>query len=226
MAEITNTRMGAAAALAILLAAATGTPADIAAVRTYQSRGGISMNLEQQINDRVGFFARAGWADGSKEPYEFTDIDRTVAAGFSISGKLWGRDDDIWGIAGVDNAIIGVHQAFLNAGLDLVPQDGSRGEGRYGVGFDILLGSRITLSLAFLGREPFGRIVSPSEISVPRASGGSSPMYIFENFGLPVINVPIVNYDDNQHSPNENLRIGNFWQGMEIYGALLTDLKW
>jgi acetylornithine deacetylase/succinyl-diaminopimelate desuccinylase-like protein len=57
-------------------------------------------------------------------------------------------------------------------------------------------------------------------------SGGSSPMYIFENLGLPVINVPIVNYDDNQHSPNENLRIGNLWQGMEIYGALLADLKW
>jgi acetylornithine deacetylase/succinyl-diaminopimelate desuccinylase-like protein len=57
-------------------------------------------------------------------------------------------------------------------------------------------------------------------------SGGSSPMYIFETFGLPVINVPIVNYDDNQHSTNENLRIGNFWQGMEIYGALLADLKW
>lgn len=57
-------------------------------------------------------------------------------------------------------------------------------------------------------------------------SGGSSPMYIFEDLKLPVINVPIVNYDDNQHSPNENLRIGNFWQGMEIYGALLADLKW
>jgi acetylornithine deacetylase/succinyl-diaminopimelate desuccinylase-like protein len=57
-------------------------------------------------------------------------------------------------------------------------------------------------------------------------SGGSSPMYIFENLRLPVINVPIVNYDDNQHSPNENLRIGNLWMGMEIYGALLADLKW
>jgi acetylornithine deacetylase/succinyl-diaminopimelate desuccinylase-like protein len=56
--------------------------------------------------------------------------------------------------------------------------------------------------------------------------GGSSPMYIFENLGLPVINVPIVNYDDNQHSPNENLRIGNLWNGIEIYGALLADLKW
>jgi len=56
--------------------------------------------------------------------------------------------------------------------------------------------------------------------------GGSSPMYIFENLGLPVISVPIVNYDDNQHSPNENLRIGHFWRGMEIYGAILADLKW
>jgi acetylornithine deacetylase/succinyl-diaminopimelate desuccinylase-like protein len=56
--------------------------------------------------------------------------------------------------------------------------------------------------------------------------GGSSPMYIFENLGLPVINVPIVNYDDNQHSPNENLRIGYFWHGMEIYAALLADLNW
>jgi acetylornithine deacetylase/succinyl-diaminopimelate desuccinylase-like protein len=56
--------------------------------------------------------------------------------------------------------------------------------------------------------------------------GGSSPMYIFENLGLPVIGVPIVNYDDNQHSPNENLRLGYFWRGIEIYGAILADLKW
>ncbi|MFZ0820771.1 MAG: M20/M25/M40 family metallo-hydrolase [Candidatus Acidiferrales bacterium] len=56
--------------------------------------------------------------------------------------------------------------------------------------------------------------------------GGSSPMYIFENLKLPVISVPIVNYDDNQHSPNENLRIGHFWRGMEVYGAIIADLKW
>jgi high affinity Mn2+ porin len=110
---------------AILLAAVTGMPANIAAVRQYQSRGGISMNLEQQITPDVGFFARAGWADGSKEPYEFTDIDRTVAAGFSISGRQWGRESDVWGIAGVVNGIANVHQAFLNAGgLGILVGDG------------------------------------------------------------------------------------------------------
>ena len=110
---------------AIQLAALTGGPADIAAVRRYQSRGGISMNLEQQLIPNVGLFVRAGVADGSKEPYEFTDVDRTVAAGLSISGKQWGRDNDTFGIAGVVNGISGVHQAFLNAGgLGILVGDG------------------------------------------------------------------------------------------------------
>jgi high affinity Mn2+ porin len=110
---------------AIQLAAVTGGPANIAAVRQYQSRGGVSMNLEQQLMPNVGFFARAGIADGNKEPYEFTDIDRTVAAGLSISGKKWGRDDDTLGIAGVVNGISNVHQAFLNAGgLGILVGDG------------------------------------------------------------------------------------------------------
>jgi high affinity Mn2+ porin len=110
---------------AIQLAALTGGPADITAVRHYQSRGGISMNLEQQLTPSIGLFARAGIADGTKEPYDFTDIDRTVAAGFSFSGRLWGRDDDILGIAGVVNGISSVHQAFLNAGgLGILVGDG------------------------------------------------------------------------------------------------------
>jgi Carbohydrate-selective porin, OprB family len=52
---------------AIQLAALTGGPADIAAVRKYQSRGGISTNLEQQLMPNVGLFVRAGIADGDKE---------------------------------------------------------------------------------------------------------------------------------------------------------------
>ena len=51
-------------------------------------------------------------------------------------------------------------------------------------------------------------------------------MYIFENLGLPVIHIPTVNHDNNQHSPNENLRIGTFWRAIEIFGILLAELKW
>ena len=110
---------------AIALAAITGGPADIAAVRQYQSRGGVSMNIEQEITSDLGAFVRAGWADGSIEPYEFTDVDRTVAGGLSLNGKQWGRPDDTVGLAGVINGISGVHQAFLNdGGLGILVGDG------------------------------------------------------------------------------------------------------
>jgi high affinity Mn2+ porin len=110
---------------ATALAEATDTPADIAAVRRYQSRGGISMNVEQSITSDVGAFLRAGWADGNQEPYEFSDIDRTVAGGLSISGKLWGRPDDTVGIAGIINDISKIHQEFLNdGGLGILVGDG------------------------------------------------------------------------------------------------------
>ena len=110
---------------AIDLALATGQPADINAVRMYTGRPGVSLNLEQQVSENWGVFARAGWADGNVEPWDFTDIDRTVSTGVSINGKQWGRPDDTIGIAGVVNGISGVHQAFLNAGgLGILVGDG------------------------------------------------------------------------------------------------------
>jgi high affinity Mn2+ porin len=70
-------------------------------------------------------FARAGFADGNIEPYEFTDVDRTVAAGLSLAGKQWGRPDDTVGVAGVVNGITSEHVAFLNAGgLGILVGDG------------------------------------------------------------------------------------------------------
>jgi high affinity Mn2+ porin len=110
---------------AIDLAQQTGGPADITAVRTYTSRPGVSLNLEQQLSETVGVFARAGWADGTIEPWDFADIDRTVSGGFSFNGKQWGRPDDTIGIAGIVNNISGVHQAFFNAGgLGILIGDG------------------------------------------------------------------------------------------------------
>jgi high affinity Mn2+ porin len=83
------------------------------------------MNLEQQLVTNVGLFVRAGLANGDIEPYEFTDVDRTVAAGLSVSGKQWGRDEDTFGFAGVINGISPEHEAYLNAGgLGILVGDG------------------------------------------------------------------------------------------------------
>jgi high affinity Mn2+ porin len=101
---------------AINLAQVTGGPANIAAVRKYQSRGGLSMNLEQELTSDLGLFMRAGWSDGAIEPFNYSDIDRTVAAGLSLKGKQWGRPDDTFGLAGIVDDISNVHQQFFNAG--------------------------------------------------------------------------------------------------------------
>ena len=55
------------------------------------------------------------------------------------------------------------------------------------------------------------------------ALGGSLPLYLFtEVMGKPALIVPIANHDDNQHAPDENLRIANLWYGIDLYAALFT----
>jgi high affinity Mn2+ porin len=101
---------------AVELAALTGAQANLTLVRTYTSKTGITANVEQQILPGVGLFARAGYTPGNLEAYAFTDVDQTLAAGTSLSGKLWGRPDDTLGAAGVLNMISRAHQAYLAAG--------------------------------------------------------------------------------------------------------------
>jgi acetylornithine deacetylase/succinyl-diaminopimelate desuccinylase-like protein len=54
-------------------------------------------------------------------------------------------------------------------------------------------------------------------------SGGSVPLGAMERAGrAKTISVPIANYDDNQHTANENLRLTNLWNGIETMAALLA----
>ena len=110
---------------AVSLAQAAGGPADIAAVRHYRGRGGVSLDVEQQIAANIGVFARAGLADGAVESYEFTDVDRTVSAGVSIGGARWGRSGDTIALAGVINGASRDRERFLDAGgLGILVGDG------------------------------------------------------------------------------------------------------
>jgi len=55
-----------------------------------------------------------------------------------------------------------------------------------------------------------------------RTMGGSIPIApIIEALGVPAAIVPTVNIDNNQHSPNENLRLGNFVEGIVMLMAVL-----
>jgi acetylornithine deacetylase/succinyl-diaminopimelate desuccinylase-like protein len=55
-----------------------------------------------------------------------------------------------------------------------------------------------------------------------RTMGGTVPIAPFiRELGLPAVGVPIVNFDNNQHSDNENLRLGNLWTGIVSLAAML-----
>ncbi|WP_439108193.1 M20/M25/M40 family metallo-hydrolase [Congregibacter sp.] len=57
-----------------------------------------------------------------------------------------------------------------------------------------------------------------------RMSGGSIPISPFVNtLGIPAVTVPTVNRDNNQHSPNENLRLGNYRDGIRTMLGILTE---
>jgi high affinity Mn2+ porin len=110
---------------AVELAQNSAMPVDIATVRSYRSRFGASLSLEQQIGSELGAFIRAGKAGGNVEAYEFTDVDRTLAAGVSLQGSSWRRPDDMVGLAAINNGISAARERYLNAGgLGILIGDG------------------------------------------------------------------------------------------------------
>ncbi len=68
------------------------------------------------------------------------------------------------------------------------------------------------------------RAATGGEVRVPPLMGGSLPIApIGEVLGAPFVIAPIVNADNNQHAPNENLRMAEFRRGIALYAALLAE---
>ena len=104
----------------------TGTTPDITQDRKLRTKVGGGLNIEQPISEDLGFFLRASWADGRYETFDFTDIERSLSAGFVLNGARWDRPKDAIGIAGVINGISNSHANYLAAGgLGLLVGDGA-----------------------------------------------------------------------------------------------------
>jgi len=101
---------------AVRLAEAGHAAPDTASVRRYTSRPGFSVNVEQQLGDDLGGFARVSVNDGSKEADEFTEINRSLALGLSLKGAAWGRPDDVWAVGAVVNVLSHSARAYFAAG--------------------------------------------------------------------------------------------------------------
>ncbi len=101
---------------AVALGAATGMTPSTGDVRTYKSKDGVELNVEQQIASDLGVFARAGLSQGSVEEDAFTDINKSVQAGIALGGRRWNRPDDMVGAAFAVNEISRAGKEYLAAG--------------------------------------------------------------------------------------------------------------
>jgi len=94
----------------------TATPDIIATRREGRHRYGFGLNMEQEVRNNVGVFARLGWSDGHNETYCYTEDDRTVQIGGLAMGDAWRRSSDRAGVAFVTNGIVASHQQYLALG--------------------------------------------------------------------------------------------------------------
>ena len=83
-------------------------------------------------------------------------------------------------------------------------------------------GRRWTLPIAQAITKAVGDAAGGPIVRLPTI-GGSAPFYVFTDvLKVPTFGLSIVNFDNNQHGPNENLRIQNLWEGIESMAAMLT----
>ena len=85
-------------------------------VRSFRTKDGWGLNLEQQIAPDFGVFARASVSQGTVEEVDFTDINQSISGGLSLTGSRWGRPDDTVGLAGAINRISHQGKLYLAAG--------------------------------------------------------------------------------------------------------------
>lgn len=101
---------------ALNLARQTGNTPDVSLVRRYQTRPGAAVNIEQGLNANLGAFIRLSTNDGRKEAFEFTEINRSIAAGIALKGTSWHRGGDTFGLAAVVNDISPQARSYFAAG--------------------------------------------------------------------------------------------------------------
>jgi acetylornithine deacetylase/succinyl-diaminopimelate desuccinylase-like protein len=99
---------------------------------------------------------------------------------------------------------------------EIVKLDSLRGEGTRAYRTEMSDREAEALAAALL------RVLGEEPVRI-RTSGGTVPIAPFiEALGFPAVSVPTVNFDNNQHGENENLRIGHFFRAVSILGATLV----
>jgi acetylornithine deacetylase/succinyl-diaminopimelate desuccinylase-like protein len=91
--------------------------------------------------------------------------------------------------------------------------DPRRGSAASRVSMDDPKAQAVVKALTFNGVPP---------VQLPTLGGGLPFGTFSDQYAMPTVGVSIVNFDNNQHGPDENLRLQNLWEGIEMLAALMT----
>ena len=140
-------------------------------VRRFATKQGIGLNGEQQITDELGAFLRAGASQGKYEAFEFTDINRSVSGGLSLTGTHWERPDDSVGAAYVVNGLSRAGLAYLNAGGmgilagdGALPHPGSERIGEFYYKVALISDTSLTLDYQYVENPAYNRDRGPVSV--------------------------------------------------------------
>jgi high affinity Mn2+ porin len=131
---------------------------------------GFDANLEHALSENVGLFSRLSWRNGQTTIMAWTDIDKSVQLGTQLKGALWGRPDDIVGVAGVLNGLSKSYQNFLGVGgLGINIGDGALNysgekivESYYQI--NVTKWSAVTFDYQFIGSPAYNSARGPANI--------------------------------------------------------------
>jgi high affinity Mn2+ porin len=149
---------------------------DITLYRHQDSlKQGFGLNVEQELPANFRVYFRAGWNEGHKESFAYTEMNSTVSFGFELPGDAWGRKEDQIGSAFESGGISTKHQQYLAlGGLGFILGDGRLNYGREVVSetyynVHVVSGLYMAVQLSFINNPGYNRDRGPVVVPGVRA---------------------------------------------------------
>lgn len=89
---------------------------DPVGLRKPDNKHGFMLNMEQELAQDIGAFARFSVNDGRTEAYDFTDINHSLSGGVQIKGSYWQQPSHTLGVALAVNGLSNSARQFFQAG--------------------------------------------------------------------------------------------------------------
>jgi high affinity Mn2+ porin len=148
-------------------------------ITLYRHQGtlkqGFGLNVEQELPANFRAYMRAGWNEGHKESFAYTEMNSTFSVGADLSGNAWGRKLDRIGSAFETGGISSKHQQYLAlGGLGFILGDGRLNYGREAISetyytAHVVSGLYMAVQLSYVNNPGYNRDRGPVVVPGVRA---------------------------------------------------------